>query len=61
MSVLSHDVPTKFREISRISEIPGNSGKCREIFSGKIPGNFPPDFPVFSGDESTVTALILSF
>jgi hypothetical protein len=43
------------------SEISGNSGKCREVFSGKIPGNFPPDFPVFSGDETPVTALILSF
>jgi hypothetical protein len=39
----------------------GNSGKRREIFSGKIPGNFPPDFPVFSGDENNATALILSF
>ena len=42
-------------------EISGNSGKCRKIFSGKIPGNFPPDFPAFSGDETHVTALILSF
>ena len=38
-----------------------NSGNCRKIFSGKIPGNFPPDFPVFSGDENNVTARILSF
>ena len=51
----------KFREISGNSEIPRNSGKCREIFSRKIPGNFPPDFPVFSGDETNVTALILFF
>ena len=52
------------REISEISgnsEIPGNSGKYWESFSGKIPGNFPPDFPVFSGDETHVTALILYF
>ena len=52
------------REISEISgnsEIPGNSGKRRKIFSGKIPGNFPPDFPGVSGDETPVTALILSF
>ena len=39
----------------------GNSGKCRGIFSGKIPGNFPPDFPGFSGDETYVTALNLYF
>ena len=51
----------KFRELPRNSEIPGNSGKCRKIFSEKIPGNFPPDFPAFSGDETYVTALILSF
>jgi hypothetical protein len=52
------------REISEISgnsEIPENVGKFRKIFSGKIPGNFPPDFPVFSGEETTVTALNLSF
>ena len=48
-------------EISGNSDISGNSGKCREIFPGKIPGNFPPDFPVFSGDEAHVTAVILSF
>ena len=39
----------------------GNSGKCRKSFSGEIPGNFPPDFPAFSGDETNTTALILSF
>ena len=39
----------------------GNSGKCREVFSGKIPENFPPNFPAFSGDETTIAALILSF
>ena len=43
------------------SEITINSGKCREIFTGKISGNFPPDFPVFSGEETNVTALILFF
>ena len=43
------------------SEISGNSGKSRKTFSGKIPGNFPPDFPVFSGDETNVTDLILFF
>ena len=50
--------------ISRTSgnfEITENLGKCREIFYGKIPGNFPPDFPGFSGDTTYVTALILSF
>ena len=53
-----------YRNISTIfgnSEISGNSGKRRKIFSGKIPGNFPRDFPSFSGDEMHVTALILSF
>ena len=52
-------------------EISGNfGGKFRENFrkflrrkiSGEnFPGNFPPDFPGFSGDETPVTALILSF
>ena len=51
----------KFREISGNFKISENSGKCRDIFSGKIPGNFPRDFPAFSGDETHVTALILSF
>mgnify|MGYP003724046903 CR=1 FL=1 len=39
----------------------GNSGKCRKGFSREIPGNFPPDFPAFSGIETHGTALILSF
>ena len=63
--IRNYNVSVRFsREISRNSgnsEILGNSGKCREIFSGKIPGNFPLDFPVFSGDETYVTALILFF
>ena len=44
----------KFREMLKFR-------KFREIFSGKIPVNFPPDFPAFSGDETPVTALILFF
>ena len=51
----------KFPEISGNSEIQENSGKCRRVFSGKITGNFPQDFPVFLRDENTVTALILFF
>ena len=54
----------RFREISENSgnfDKFRNSGKCRKIFSGKIPGNFPPDFPAFSGDDAHFTALILSF
>jgi hypothetical protein len=44
----------KFRE---------NVGKFlrRKISGGHFPGNFPLDFPGFSGDEINVTALILSF
>jgi hypothetical protein len=49
------------REISGNFRNSGNSGKCREVFSEKIPGNFPPDFPAFSWDETNVIALILSF
>jgi hypothetical protein len=60
-AAVSDDSPEKFREISRKSEIPENSGKCREIFSGKIPGKSPPDLPAFSGNETNVTALILFF
>ena len=41
----------KFREISENIE---------KVFR-EIPGNFPPDFPGFSGDETHVTAVILSF
>ena len=51
----------KISQIPGNSEIPGNSGKCRTIFSEKTPGNFPPDFPAFSGDETNATARILSF
>ena len=50
-----------FQAISGNSEIPENSENCREIFSGEIPGNFPSDFPAFSGDTTHATALILSF
>jgi hypothetical protein len=44
----------KFRE---------NVGKFlrRELSGENFPGKFPPDFPAFSGDETPVTALILSF
>ena len=59
--IFSYGDLVRFKEISGNSEIPGNSGKCRKVFSGKIPGNFPPDFPGFSGDETYTTALILSF
>ena len=55
----------------KIHEISGNfGGKFRENFGkflrrkisgGNFPGNFPPDFPGFSGDETHVTALNLSF
>ena len=57
----SYDTFRKFREISGNSEISRILWKHREIFSGKIPGNFPPEFPAFSGDETNVTALILVF
>jgi hypothetical protein len=33
----------------------------RKISGENFPGKFPPDFPAFSGDETHVTALILSF
>jgi hypothetical protein len=59
-----------FKNIN-IYEISGNfGGKFREnvrkflrrkISGENFPGNFPPDFPGFSGDETHVTALILSF
>ena len=55
----------------KIHDVSGNfGGKFREnvgkFHRGKIsgenfPGKFPPDFPGFSGDETTFTALILSF
>jgi hypothetical protein len=54
-----------------IHEISGNFGGKfqenlrkflrRKISGENFPGNFPPDFPGFSGDETHVTALILSF
>ena len=47
--------------ISGNSEIPGNPGKYRKTFSGKIPGNFPPDLHTFLVDATHDTALILSF
>jgi hypothetical protein len=59
-----------FKNIN-IHEISGNfGGKFREKFrkflrrkisGGNFSGNFPRDFPGFSGDETHVTAPILSF
>ena len=60
-----------FFKNSKVLAISGNfGGKFREnvgkflrrkISGENFPGNFPPDFPGFSGDETHVTALILSF
>ena len=54
MYEISGNFGGKFRE---------NVGKFlrRKISGGNFPGNFPLDFPGFSGDEINVTALILSF
>ena len=53
-----HEISGNFGRKSR-----ENFGKFlrRKISGGNFPGNFSPDFPAFSGDETHVTALILSF